>query len=468
MKFPDTWELRTNYAPQSIVFRHALSWVHVLTFYTIIFYNRNKGIRRKRLSSDNHQGYAREVGIPVQSIVPVDVTDATFKANPFPFYAQLRAEAPVFPVKLPTKQRAWLVTRYDDVLNVLKDERFAKDPRNAMTPEQLKKLPWVPPMFKPFERNMLDLDSPDHTRLRTLVHKAFTPRLIEQMRDQIQALTNQLLDRAEPNGGMDLIADFALPLPLTIIGRILGVPAADNHKFHRWSKTLVSGGANRNLFVLIPSLMSFMRYLKKLIKDRRTYPKEDLVTALVQAKDGSDQLSEDEILAMILILLIAGHETTVNLIGSGSLTLLEHPDQLAKLRNEPALIKTAIEELVRFVCPVEMATERYARENITIAETTIPHGELVMAVIGSANRDANYFDNPDALDITRQNNKHLSFGHGVHYCLGASLARLEGQIAISTLVQRIPNLRLSIAPDQVRWRGTFVLRGLEALPVSFS
>ncbi len=404
---------------------------------------------------------------PVKSIVPVDVTDVTFKANPFPFYAQLRAEAPVFPVSLPTKQRAWLITRYDDVLNALKDERFAKDPRNAMTPEQLKKVPWVPSMFKPLEHNMLDLDSPDHTRLRELVHKAFTPRLIEQMRDQIQALTDELLDGAERSGGMDVIADFALPLPLTMIGRILGVPAQDNRKFHRWTKTLISGGTNRNLFVLIPSVMRFMGYMKKLIKERRANPNDDLVTALVQAKDGSDQLSEDEILAMIFLLLIAGHETTVNLIGSGTLALLEHPDQRALLRHEPALIKTAIEELVRFVCPVEMATERYAREAITIAETTIPRGELVMAVIGSANRDPNYFDNPDSLDITRTNNKHLAFGHGVHYCLGASLARHEGQIAISSLVQRMPNLRLNIARDQLRWRGTFVLRGLEALPVSF-
>jgi cytochrome P450 PksS len=336
-----------------------------------------------------------------------------------------------------------------------------------MTPEQLKKVPWIPPMFKPLEHTMLDLDSPDHTRLRALVHKAFTPRLIEQMRDQIQALTNELLERAEPNGGMDLIADFALPLPLTMIGRILGVPAQDNQKFHRWSKTVVSAGTNMNYFVLIPTIMRFMGYLKKLVKERRAHPKDDLVTALVQAKEGSDQLSDDEILAMIFLLLIAGHETTVNLIGSGTLALLEHPDQLAKLRREPALIKTAIEELVRFVCPLEMATERYAREDITIAETTIPRGELVMAVIGSANRDANHFENPDALDITRKNNKHLAFGHGSHFCLGASLARLEGQIAISTLIQRMPNLRLRSALDQLHWRGTFVLRGLEALPVSF-
>jgi cytochrome P450 len=405
--------------------------------------------------------------ITTSSIAQVDVTSATFKANPFPYYAQLRAEAPVFPVTLQSKQRAWLVTRYDDVLNVLKDERFAKDRHNAMTPEQLKKSPWVPSMFKPLERNMLDLDSPDHTRLRALVHKAFTPRMVEQMRNQIQDLTNDLLDAVEPKGAMDLIADFALPLPLNMIGRILGVPAKDNPKFHRWSKTLISGGSNRNLFVLIPNTMAFMRYLKKLIRERRENPKDDLITALVQAKDGSDQLSEDEILAMIFLLLIAGHETTVNLIGSGTLALLENPDQLEMLRSEPTLIKTAIEELLRFVCPVEMATERYTCEDITIAGTTIPRGELVMAVIGSANRDERYFDNPDSLDITRKNNKHLAFGHGVHFCLGAPLARLEGQIAISTLIQRMPNLRLSVEPDQVRWRGTFVLRGLEALPVSF-
>ncbi|MGZ6368887.1 MAG: cytochrome P450 family protein [Ktedonobacteraceae bacterium] len=399
----------------------------------------------------------------------VDVTSANFKTNPFPFYAQLRAEAPVFPVtiSMPTKQRAWLITRYSDVQDVLKDARFAKNPRNAMSPEQLKKRPWIPPMFKPLEQNMLDLDSPDHTRLRALVHKAFTPRLIEQMRDEIQALTNELLDTAEPKGSMDLIADFALPLPLTIIGRILGVPAKDNNKFHHWTKTLLSAGTNTNYVVLIPTIMRFMGYLKKLIRARRANPKDDLITALVQAKDGSDKLSGDEVLAMIFLLLIAGHETTVNLIGSGSLALLEHPDQLEKLRCEPAIIKPAIEELLRFVCPVEMATERYAREDIMIAGKTIPRGELVLAVIGSANRDANYFDNPDSLDITRENNKHLAFGLGAHYCLGAPLSRLEGQIAISTLIRRMPNLRLSIDPDQIRWRGGIILRGLEALPVSF-
>ena len=397
----------------------------------------------------------------------VDITSAAFKANPFPFYAQLRAEAPVFPVTLPTKQRAWLVTRYDDVLAVFKDERLAKNRYNAMTPEQLKNAPRMPSFFKPFERSLLNLDDPDHARLRVLVHKAFTPRRIEQMRDQIQNVTNELLDAAEPRGGMDVIADFALPLPLTMIGRILGIPAKDNDKFRRWTKTLLSAATNPNPLVLIPSMMSFMSYMRKQIKERQAHPQEDLITALAQAKEGNDSLTEDEILAMIFLLLSAGHETTVNLIGSGMLALLEHPDQQAKLRNQPMFSKTAIEEILRFVCPAEMATERYAREDITIAGTTIPRGELVLAVIASANRDANYFDNPDALDVERTNNKHLALGQGIHYCLGAPLARLEGQIAIETLLQRMPNLHLSVAPEQLRWRGGLILRGLEALPVSF-
>ncbi len=401
-------------------------------------------------------------------LASVEVGSPKFNADPFPFYARLREEAPVFPVTLPDKRRAWLVSRYDDVFEIFKDPRFLKNRRTAMSPEQLKKQPWIPPMFKTLERNMLDLDDPDHARLRGLVHKAFIPRLIEQMRDQVQTLTNDLLDTVEPRGRMDLIADFALPLSLTMIGRILGIPAEDNDKFHHWSKLLVSAkGTNISLLMLVPSMLRFMGYLRKLIKDRQVHPEDDLVTALVQAKEGSDQLSNDEVLAMIFLLLIAGHETTVNLIGSGSLALLEHPEQLEKLRSEPDLIKPAIEELLRFVCPVEMATERYTGEEVTIAGTTIPKGEMVMVVIGSANRDSAYFESPDDLDLTRENNKHLAFGKGVHYCLGASLARLEGEIAINALLKRMPRLRLAVAPDQIRWRSGAILRGLEALPVEF-
>lgn len=403
---------------------------------------------------------------PLPPLASLDVTDAQFKSNPFPFYARLRAEAPVFPVTVHRKQRAWLITRYDDVIRVLKDDHnFVKDRHNAMSPEQLKQAPKLPPMFKALERGLLGLDAPDHDRLKALVHKAFTPRMVEQMREETQRVTDALLDQAERKGNMDLIAEFALPVPLTIIGRILGVPEEDNHRFSRWTRTFVSIGTHPHPLLIIPSMMRFMGYLRKQIKARRRRPQDDLISALVRAQEGSDQLTDDEVLAMVFLLLSAGHETTVNLIGSGMLALLEHPDQLSKLRNNPALIKPAIEELVRYAAPVEMATERYARQDVTIAGTTVPKGELVLAVISSANRDPQYFDDPDTLNITRENNKHLAFGQGIHYCLGAPLARLEGQVAIGTLIRRAPNVRVSVAPDQLRWRAGLIVRGLETLPV---
>lgn len=398
----------------------------------------------------------------------INITDARFKADPFPFYARLRAEAPVFPVMLTTRgtQRAWLVTRYDDVIALLKDdERFVKDRHNAMTPEQLRKAPGLPSMFKALERNLLGLDGPDHDRLKALVHKAFTPHIVEQMREQTQIQVDTALDRAERNSGMELISEFALPVPLTIIGRILGVPEEDESKFGRWAKAFLSISTRNPLFAL-PSILRFINYPRTLIKLRRAKPSDDLISAMLKAREGNDQLTEDEIVAMIVLLLTAGHETTVNLIASGTLALLQHPDQMARLREEPTLIKPAIEELVRYVAPVETATERYACYDVTIAGTTIPKGELVLGVLASANRDSKHFANPDTLDIAREHNHHLGFGQGMHYCLGAPLARLEAQIAISTLVKRAPNLRLKVAPDQVRWRKGYIVRGLEVLPVS--
>ncbi len=411
--------------------------------------------------------YPLSTTAPLSALGPIDVTDARFKADPFPFYARLRAEAPVFPVTVRGKQRAWLITRYDDVLAVLKDDRrFVKDRRNAMRPAQLRAAPGIPPLFKQLERNLLGLDGADHDRLKVLVHTAFTPRTVEQMRDETQRVAAAALDRALQRGHMDLIGDFALPVPLAIIGRILGLPAADAPKFSRWTRAFVSIGTARNPLLVIPSILRFMHYLRGQIKARRAQPSDDLITALVQAQAGSDLLSDDEVLGLIFLLLSAGHETTVNLIGSGALALLQHPAELRRLRDEPALIKPAIEELVRFVVPAEMATERYASEDLTVAGTTIPKGELVMAVIASANRDAAQFAQPDALDIGRASNKHLSFGQGLHYCLGAPLSRLEAQIAISTLLQRAPNLRLSVDAAALRWRGGFIVRGLEALPVT--
>jgi cytochrome P450 len=395
-----------------------------------------------------------------------NIVSPQFKANPFPLLADLRASQPVFRTTLPDKTPVWLFTRYEDVSALLKDERFAKDKRKAMTPEQLRKMPWVPPMFRPLERNMLDLDPPDHTRLRTLVHKAFTPSLVAQMRERIQILADELLTQVIHKGECDLIRDYALPLPMTIITEILGVPTRDRNKFHKWSKAVVSLSSPSPTVRVIPNVWMFLRYLRRFFNRRRQDPRDDLASALIRAEEAGERLSSDELLAMVFLLLIAGHETTVNLIGNGMLALLEHPEAMNRLRQEPSRIKTAVEELLRYTSPVFMSTERYAREDVTIHGITIPRGQMTLGVIGSANRDEKIFHNPDELDITRDQNKHLSFGHGIHFCLGAPLARLEAEIAINTLLRRIPDLRLSVPANSLRWRPSMILRGLECLPIS--
>lgn len=397
----------------------------------------------------------------------VDISSPAFKADPFPFYARLRATAPVYPVTQPDGRTAWLVTRYDDVAAVLKDERFAKDPLNALSPQQHARKPWVPAFAHPLTRSMLDVDPPDHTRLRGLVHKAFTPRLVEQMRGPVQALCDRLLDRAQGRGRLDLIRAYAQPVPTTVIAAMLGVPVADRPRFQRWSQALLRAGASRwGILLVVPHVWLFLRYVRRLIRARRARPRDDLISALAQAEEAGQRLSEDELLAMIVLLLVAGHETTVNLIGSGTLALLEHPEQLRRLRQAPGLMPSAVEELLRFTSPVEMATERYARQDVPIAGVTVPSGGLVRAVIASANRDERQFADPDRLDVTRAPNRHLSFGLGAHFCLGAALARMEGQIALATLLRRAPELRLAVEPHALRWRAALVLRGLEGLPVA--
>jgi cytochrome P450 PksS len=396
-----------------------------------------------------------------------DLASPAFKADPFGFYARLRATAPVYRAALPGRRTAWLVARYDDVLATLKDERIVKDPLAALTAEQRKQQPWMPAFLAPLSRNMLDLDGADHARLRALVHQAFTPRLIERLRGRVQALADELLDSAMRAGRFDLIRDYALPLPITVISDLLGVPPADRGQFGRWSRRIVAVTSSPlDLPVAIPAIWRFMRFVRRLCAIRRADPQDDLLTALLRAEEAGDRLSEDELVAMVILLLIAGHETTVNLIGSGTLALLEDPAQLALLREDPALIKSAIEELLRFTSPVEWATERYAREPLTIAGTAIGRGEQVLAVLGSANRDERQFDRPGLLDLTRAPNRHLAFGQGSHYCLGAPLARLEGQIAIATLLRRAPNLRLAVDRGALRWRRGLFLRGLERLPLA--
>jgi cytochrome P450 len=409
--------------------------------------------------------------------IDVDVASPAFKANPYPAYARWRDEMPVSRVTLPDGQSAWLVTRFDDVVTVLKDPRFGKDKRKVLTAEQLARLPWIPAMLKPLERNMLDVDEPDHTRLRGLVSQAFTPRLVEKMRSRIQALTDELLDAVERKGRMDLIRDYALPLPTTIIAEMLGAPAQDRHRFHRWTSALIASTPTTwGKLKMLPPLWALLRYCRNLVRLRRTAPQDDLVSALVRARESTpqstsqsgDRLSEDEMLAMILLLLVAGHETTVNLIGNGVLALLEHPQQMERLRSDPPLIRSAVEELLRYDAPVPIASERYAREDLSLAGVAIGRGDLVYAVLGSANRDDRKFERPEVLDLAREPNPHVAFGNGPHYCIGAPLARLEGQIAINTLLQRLPELRLDVQRAALRRRPGWGLHGLESLPVTFA
>ncbi|MEO8606265.1 MAG: cytochrome P450 [Chloroflexota bacterium] len=399
----------------------------------------------------------------------MNITSAEFKANPYPFYARLRAEEPVIRVPIPGKQFVWLVTRYDDVAAALKDERFAKNRRNARSTDQLAKEPWMPAFAKAMDSNMLDMDDPDHSRLRGLVHKAFTPKLMEGMRERVQTITDELLDAAQARGEMDLIHDFALPLPVTIIADMLGVPPEDRMKFHKWSNgSLQSTASDWGKLLAIPNIYQLIQYVRRLIEMRRADPRDDLTSALIAAEESGDQLSADELLAMIVILLIAGHETTVNLIGNGMLALMEYPDQMIRLRDDPALIRTAIEEMLRFYSPVETSTERYAREDITLQGVTIPRGDMVFAAIASANRDERQFDHPNTFDITRDPNRHLAFGQGMHYCVGAPLARIEGQIAINTLLCRMPDIQMAVMPGALRWNKGLTLRGLKSLPVTFA
>ncbi len=398
---------------------------------------------------------------------PVNITSREFKAQADEFYARLRREAPVYRTRLPGhRQLAWVVSRYDDVAMVLKDERFSKEFRTMFEANPNVKPPWLPKAVLPLTRHMLHTDPPDHTRLRGLVQKAFTPTLVERLRPRIEALTDELLQAASRKNSLDLIRQFALPIPATIIAEMLGVPVKDRHKFHHWSRRMLNTSAMRfRMLRILPTAWQFAGYIRRLIRIKRVAPQDDLLSGLVLAEENGQSLSDDELLAMVFLLLIAGHETTVNLIGNGMLTLLEHPDQLSRLRREPGLMKSAVEELLRFTSPVETGTERYSREDVTIAGVTIPRGSLVLAAIASANRDESHFTNPDELDLAREPNKHLAFGLGAHYCLGAPLARLEGQIAFSALLRRTLEIRLAIPREKLRWQRGLILRGLEALPL---
>jgi cytochrome P450 len=310
---------------------------------------------------------------------------------------------------------------------------------------------------------MLNLDPPDHERLRKLVNKAFTARRVEQLRPRITAITAGLLDDMSTRREVDLLASFAFPLPITVICELLGVPVADRDQFRAWSATIVADTIAPEVFQSHATAMT--AYFRTLMAARRREPADDLLSALISARDEEDRLSENELLSMAFLLLVAGHETTVNLIGSGMLALLLHPGELARLRADPSLLGGAVEELLRYVSPVNNATFRFTGEPLELGGVPIGPGEVVLVSLSGANRDPSRYAGPEGLDIGRDGAGHLAFGHGIHYCLGAPLARVEAEIAFGGLLGRFGSMTLAVPPDALRWRPSSLIHGLESLPV---
>ncbi len=390
--------------------------------------------------------------------------------NPYPVYARLRANQPLAPFGSSESavKQSFLVTRYEDVMTVLKDPRFSNEHGKIVAPRKFFKINVMPNALNALMNSMVMVDDPDHARLRTIVHKAFTPRMIQQMHGRIEAITTGLLDHAAQKPVTDLIADLALPLPLTVISEMLGVPLHDRHQFHHMAEGFLnasSGAGWRGRVGQLRNAYNLHRFLNRLITQHIKTPQNDLTTALVQAEEQGDKLSQDELVAMLFLLLLAGHETTVNLIGNGMLALLEHPDQFAKLKANPILLDSAIEEMLRFTNPVQQISPRYALEDVNLNGQVIAKGSTIMVGIASANRDERVFVNADHFDITRTPNPHVAFGFGIHYCLGAPLARMEAQIAFSVLLERFPKMELATALEKLEWRGNVALRGLRSLPI---
>ncbi len=400
---------------------------------------------------------------PLASVDPgeridLPILDRDFKANPYPFYASLRNQGrAIVPIRLPTGVEAWLVTDYDAARRLLNDARLSKDAAQA---GEAGVLPH--PLF----HHLLTLDPPEHTRLRTIVAREFSARRVNQMRPRIRTIANELLEGIAPRGQADLVREFALPLPLRVICELIGIPAADVERVQACSSRLAA--ADLDAPERVPDIAQEMHdYLLGLAREKRADPDDFLYSVLVVACDRGE-LSENELAAMAFLLLLAGHETTTGLIGNGVLALLREPSEWSALCADPDLARVAVEELLRFESPLETATARYATAEVRIGNVLIRPGDRVFIGLAAANRDPRQFDDPGRLDIRRTPPAdHLAFGHGIHYCLGAGLARAEGEIALAELSRRFPDLTLGAPNDALEWTPGLIMRGLRSLPVRF-
>jgi cytochrome P450 len=408
-------------------------------------------------------GHATSTATP--AALGFDPADPAFIADPYPVLRELREHHPVI---FDERTSQWLVTRHADVDRLLRDRRLGRSYLQVATHEEMGRTPppdWHAPFTELNGNGMLDREPPDHTRLRRLVLKAFTPRTVERQRERIQALVDGYIDDLAGAGEVDLISQYIEPLPVTVIADLLEIPEADRHHLRPWSRDICLmyelNPPEASAHKAVAASQEFSAYLRDLLADRRIHPGEDLISELAAVVDDGDRLSEDELIGTCVLLLNAGHEASVNGAGNGWWTLFRHPDQLARLRDQPGLASTAIDELLRFDTPLALF-ERWVLEDIEVEGVRLPRGTEVALQFASANRDGAVFTDPDRLDLGRSPNHHLSFGAGIHYCLGAPLARLELQIAFMTLLRRAPGIELVEEP---RWKPTYVLRGLRSLVV---
>jgi cytochrome P450 len=385
-------------------------------------------------------------------------------AHPYDAYAELREHAPVSYFE-PTNQ--WLVARHEDVSALLRDRRLGRTYTHRYTHAEFGR-PEPDPAHEPFhtlnDNGLLDLEAPDHTRIRRLVSRAFTPRRVEHLREPIRRTADRLLDGFGPHGTIDLVAAYAAPLPITVICDLLGIPDEHRLDFRVWTDTLVAPdparpGAGRE------AVVAMLGYLTRLLADKRAEPADDLLSDLIAVRDEGDRLTEDELMSLAFLILFAGYENTVQLIGNAVLALLRHPEQLAALRKDPARLPAAVEEFARYEGPALFGIRRFPTEDLTIGGVTVPAGETVWVSLAAANRDPARFPDPDRLDLGRDASGHLALGQGIHYCLGAPLARAETEIAVGALLERFPDLAL--ADEDIRWRPSLRARGLLALPVTY-
>ena len=379
---------------------------------------------------------------------PLNLTSEEFIDNKYETYERLREEKPVQLAKI-SVMTVYTVSRYEDCTNILKDPRVL---RNRTTATGGSRAPFpVPKALKPLMESMIVEDDPNHRRLRELVRKAFRPQAIRQLEDRIDACSQELLDQLSREGQFDLQAQYALPIPVRMIGDMMGVAREDMPRFGEIMGVLTKGFSGwRMLRTLFWDMPDTARFVRNLIRDKRDKPGDDILTGLIQAEEDGDRLTEDELVAMVFLLIVAGFETTVHLITNGVHTLLEHPEQLARLRGDPTLIEPAVEEILRHRGPVHSTKPGYAKEDITLHGVTIPKGKPIMPLLAAANHDPRVFEEPQEFDIARSPNRHLSFGHGVHFCLGAHLARAEARLAISNLLERFPDLALGVEPGALK------------------